>query len=162
MTEKETSKMSLGDLANLLHSSLFSLEKSIQEWMGEEHIIITSHASKYISAIEREKGSRIFSGSTLEEALKNFQDFTSQSEFFEEVDIRREGEEEYLIQIKGCALAKTGVHSALNPEKDICPMALAAGAVFKHSMPDSDVILKPSVFEEDGSRTELLFIRLLK
>ena len=159
--EPGKAKIDMGGLACLLHSSVFSLEKSIQEIMGRDHIVLTSHAAKYIAAIDEKKGSRLFFGKSLDEAIKNFVDLTSGSEFFDSLDIKKTNGEEYHIDIKGCALAKTGVHNVLNPELDICPMALAAGAVFKYIEPDSDVILKPSSFEDEGSSTEIAVVKII-
>jgi hypothetical protein len=158
---KKQSKLSLGDLANLLHSSVFSLEKSIQETMNGEHIIVTSHATRYIGAIEEKRGTKLFSNGGLEKAIENFVEYTTESEFFDKLEIKKIDDEKYLVNIEGCALAKTGVHTTLNPEKDICPMALAAGAVFKYIEPDRDVVVKPSHFDDEGSLTEIQFIKIL-
>ncbi len=87
--EREETKMSLGDFANLLHSSILALEKSIQEKMGKEHIILTSHAAKYIAAIEKAKGSRMFSGGSLDEAIKNLIDFASGSDYLDKLEVKK-------------------------------------------------------------------------
>jgi hypothetical protein len=39
-------------------------------------------------------------------------------------------------------------------------MALAAGAVFKYIEPKRDVILNPTHFEDEGSLTEIHFIKI--
>ncbi len=65
-----------------------------------------------------------------------------------------------MVRVEGCALAKTGVHASLNPERDVCPMALAVGAVFKYVEPDYDVIAMPSHFEEKGTITTIHFIKI--
>ncbi len=159
--EEKKSKMSLGDLANLLHSSIFSLEKAVQEKMGREHIIITSHAAKYIASIEKTRGSKLFTGVDLDKAIKNFVNLTSGSDFYDRVDVKKINDEEYSVKIEGCALAKTGVHAALNPERDVCPMALAVAAIFKHIEPDRDVIAEPSKFSEQGTLTQIHFIKIV-
>jgi hypothetical protein len=154
-------KISMADLANLLHSSVFSLEKSIQETMNGLHIIVTSHAAKYIGAIEEKKGSKLYSNVDLDKAIENFVDHTSDSEFFDELEIKKIDAEQYLVKIEGCALAKTGVHTTLKPENDVCPMALAAGAVLKYVEPDRDVVVKPSNFDDEGSLTEIQFNKII-
>lgn len=99
-------KMSLGDLANLLHSSVFSLEKAIQEKMGREHIIITSHAAKYIASIEKESGSKLFTGVGLDKAIKNFVNLTSGSDFYDNVEVEKVNDEEFLVKIEGAPLLR--------------------------------------------------------
>jgi hypothetical protein len=159
VVEKQN-KLSMGDLANLLHSSVFSLEKSIQETMNGGHIIVTSHAARYISAIEEKRGTKLFSNGGLEKVIENFVDYTTESDFFDKLEIKKIDDEKYEVNIEGCALAKTGVHTTLNPENDVCPIALAAGAVFKYIEPERDVILNPSHFDDEGSKTEIHFIKI--
>jgi hypothetical protein len=143
---KKQKKIGMGDLANLFHSTLFSLERAIQETSGNASMIVTSHACKFLDKIEEKKGSKIFTSGNLEEAINNFIEFTSGSDFFEHVEFKKIDDEEYLFVIKGCALAKGGVHDTLNPEKDICPIALVAGALLKYYNPNSDVVVEPSKF----------------
>jgi hypothetical protein len=143
---KKQKKMDMADVANLFHSTLFSLERAIQDTHGSTSMIVTSHACKFLDKIEEKKGSKIFTGGNLEEAVCNFIEFTSGSDFFEHVEFKKINEEEYLFEIKGCALAKSGVHTTLCPEKDICPIALVAGAILKYYNQNSDVIVEPSKF----------------
>ena len=143
------------DLANLLHSTIFSLERAIQETSGKTSMIVTSHACKFLDKIEEKKDSKIFTSGNLEEAINNFIKFTSGSDFFEQAEFKKIGEEKYLFKIQGCALAKSGVHDTLNPEKDICPMALVAGALVKYYNPISDVVVEPSVFTSFGVENQI-------
>ena len=153
--------MSLLDLANLLHLTVFSLEKAIQEVMGKDHIVLTSHAAKYIAAIEKERKSPLYSGVTLDEAIKNFVDHTSGSDFYEHIGIKKISDERYQAVIEGCTFAKLGVHDTLDPQKDICPLVLSVAAIFKYVEPDRDVVVEPSRFKKEGCTTEIDFIKII-
>ncbi|MCX6664219.1 MAG: hypothetical protein NTZ75_08240 [Euryarchaeota archaeon] len=156
--EKVEQKMNMKDLANLLHSALFSLERAIQETNSRTSMVITSHSCKFLDKIEEKKGSKLFSSKSIEEAIKNFVEFTSGSDFFEHVEFKKIGDEEYLFKIDGCMLAKSGVHDTLDPKNDICPIALVAGAILKHDNPSSDVIVEPSKFTDTGIENIIHFV----
>ncbi len=161
--EKEKQKkIGMTDLANLFHSTLFSLERAIQEISGNTSMIVTSHACKFLDKIEEKKDSKIFTQRTLDEAITNFIEFTSGSDFFEHVEFKKINDEEYFFEIKGCALAKGGVHDTLNPEKDICPIALVAGALLKYYNPNADVIVEPSKFTSLDIENRIHCIKLGK
>jgi len=156
--EKVEQKMNMSDLANLLHSTLFSLERAIQETSCHNSMVITSHACKFLDKIEEKKGSKLFSSKNLEEAIKKFVEFTSGSDFFEHVEFKKIGDEEYLFKIDGCTLTKSDVHDTLDPKNDICPIALVAGAILKHNNPSSDVIVEPSTFTDTGIENIIHFV----
>jgi hypothetical protein len=159
--EKEKQKkMEMVDLANLLHSTVFSLERAIQETSARTSMIVTSHACKFLDKIEEKKDSKIFTSGNLEEAVNNFIRFTSGSDFFEQVEFKKIGEEGYLFKIQGCTLAKSGVHDTLCPENDICPMALVAGAILKYYNPNSDVVVEPSKFTNLDVENQIYCIKL--
>jgi hypothetical protein len=160
LERKKQKKMDMADVANLFHSTLFSLERAIQEVNGNTSMIVTSHACKFLDKIEEKKDSKMFTGGNLEEAIDNFIEFTSGSNFFEHVDFKKINDEEYLFEIQGCALAKSGVHDTLNPEKDICPIALVAGAILKYYTPYSDVVVEPSKFTSTGIENRIHCIKL--
>jgi hypothetical protein len=89
----------------------------------------------------------MFTSENLEDAIKNFIELTSGSDFFEHVNLIKINEfGDYLFELKGCSFAKSGVHDTLNPDKDICPIALIAGAILKYHIPNSDIIVEPSKF----------------
>ena len=163
MTEMELKKveqkMNMSDLANLLHSALFSLERAIQETSGTTSMITTFHSCKFLDKIEQKKGSKLFSSENADEAVKNFVEFTSGSDFFEHVDFTKINDEDYLFKINGCMLAKNGVHNILNPNKDICPMALIAGGILKHTTPNSEVMVEPSTFTDTGIENIICFLK---
>jgi hypothetical protein len=160
LEKEKQKKIGMADLANLLHSTLFSLERAIQEISGNTSMIVTSHACKFLDKIEEKKGSKIFTQGNLNEALDSFIEFTSGSDFFEHVEFKKINNEEYLFEIKGCALAKSGVHDTLNPEKDICPIALVAGALLKYYNPNADVIVEPSKFTRTDIENRIHCIKL--
>jgi hypothetical protein len=65
--------------------------------MNGQHIIITSHATRYIGAIEEKKGSKLFSNGGLESAIENFVDYTSESDFFDKLEIKKIDDEKYFV-----------------------------------------------------------------
>jgi hypothetical protein len=55
LEEKKQKKMDMHDIANLFHSTLFSLERAIQEMNGDSSMLVTSHACKFLDKIEEKK-----------------------------------------------------------------------------------------------------------
>ncbi len=76
----------------------------------------------------------------------------SKTGYIGEIKFQEEDEKTFAIGIVRCALAETGVHEILKPNRAYCSYAIIIASVLQSGI-DETVVLSPSEFTENGSHT---------
>ncbi|MBU4216634.1 hypothetical protein L6270_00595 [Candidatus Parcubacteria bacterium] len=90
--------------------------------------------------------------------LENFNKLISKSTLFKKIYFDQLSDNKYLITVKGCELAQNCIHPRLNPEKEICPIALLAGSFLKYNKSDLQLYIEASKFTSQDSETTIISI----
>ncbi|MCL7414519.1 MAG: hypothetical protein M8349_00435 [ANME-2 cluster archaeon] len=148
-------KIEQAEITSMLHSCFFGLEKAHNKLTGSGHKAVVPQVARMLPQILNVKGElRFDNDKTLDENLQDLQDYFNNPEFFEEVLIEKIDDNRYSFEIKGCFLAKTGVHSILKPDSNTCMLVYIIASMINIKTGKS-LRISNSVFSELGTKTSI-------
>lgn len=148
-------KISGNEIPALLHSAFFGLEMAHGKLTGNSSRAIMQGILKYLPLILNKEGQHIIAHDrTLEENIETFKEYLSNPDLFEKVIFEKTGEDSYNFELRGCFLAKTGVHETLAPEKCTCPFAIIASTII-YELSNKNITISYSEFDKMDARTKI-------
>ncbi len=144
---------SLVDVYILMHSLLFSYQKSAKSILGESAEIFINPSIHFLLNLEKQERIAIVTSKTLEEALSHFADMLVRAKVVKACSFKKITEDIYTFKVDGCIWAKR-VHSILNPKDVTCPYGLVAMALYS-KFTGNEVKENESIYIEDGCETQL-------
>ncbi len=148
------------DIPALLHSAFFGFELAHGKLTGNSSRAIMQGIIKYLPLILNKEGQHIIDHDrTLEENIGAFKEYLSNPELFEKVIFEKTGEDSYTFELRGCFLAKTGVHEILAPEKCTCPFAIIASTII-YELSKKDITISYSEFDKTDAKTNIQIFNL--
>ena len=150
-------KLTMGDVGGLFHSLLFSYEDLLLDMYGKHVREMLPYLVERLSSFDFEKDGIVLPGKPLEENIQHIQNFFSRNEFMREVTITRSGDSSYMVEVKGCAFAKAGIHKTLKlKEGSTCPWVLVVAGLLQRAMGDQmDVHVLTSEFTDEDTATKI-------
>ncbi|HIH44322.1 MAG TPA: hypothetical protein HA257_04340 [Candidatus Methanoperedenaceae archaeon] len=147
-------RMTFGDMAALFHSSFFAFEQAHGRITGTASRAILQQIVRVMPKILEKEGQPVINKSlTLEENMAHFRDYIHNEELIENVNFEN-NDDMFNIEIKGCTVAKSGVHEILDPKKSTCPYAIVAAAMIFY-LTGKNLTIEDSEFTKDGTKTLL-------
>jgi predicted transcriptional regulator len=142
----------LADLATFFHNLIFGYYKSLVDVLKTGAPVLAPHVMRSIAEIYKREGIQISEEPT--KALEQIEQLIVGTRMANEVEIRKEEKDSFVINVKDCPFAPF-THELLPTENVICPIALLAGALLSQAFKRDATISVTSLISKKGSETRI-------
>jgi len=137
----------LRELAAMLHAVLYAF----QDALGDADKRVCFYVSQKLPAILGKFGFDI-DKDDYRKSVDSIIELLNKTGYVNEVSFYEIDERTFRVSIGKCALAETGAHELLRPNRAYCPYAIIIASVIQAGIDDS-IVVSPSEFSDDGSTT---------